>query len=83
MHSSSLHESMSRSMKEMQSMPMTGDVDKDFAMMMKRHHQSAIEMAEVKAREGTDPQLKKQAQKLIEAQEKEIAELDRWLQANG
>lgn len=80
---SKMHDVMAKNMKEMQSMQMTGDVDKDFAMMMKHHHQSGIEMAQVQVREGKDPELKKQAQKIIDGQKKEIAELDRWMQAKG
>lgn len=81
--SSQLHQAMSKSMQEMQSMPMTGDVDKDFAMMMKHHHQSGIEMAQIQARNGKDPEMRQQAQKMIEAQKKDIAELDRWMQGKG
>ena len=77
-----LHQAMSKSMKEMQSMKMTGDVDPDFAMMMKHHHQSGVDMARVQVRDGKDPEMKEQAQKIIDAQTKEIAELDRWLQAH-
>lgn len=81
--SAKLHDVMAKSMKEMQQMSMTGDVDRDFAMMMKQHHRSGIEMAQVQAREGKDPQLRQQAQKIIEGQKKELAELDRWLEAKG
>lgn len=81
--SSPLHQVMSKNMQEMQAMKMTGDIDRDFATMMKHHHQSGIEMAQVQARNGKDPELRQQAQKIIEAQKKEIAELDRWLQAKG
>jgi spore coat protein CotF len=79
----SLHDVMAKNMKDMQSMQMTGDVDKDFAMMMKHHHQSGIEMAQVQASQGKDPDLKQQAQKSIESQKREIAELDRWMQSKG
>ena len=79
----SLHEAMSKGMQQMQSMQMTGDVDKDFAIMMRHHHQSGIEMAQIELREGKDPQMKKQAQKIIDGQKKEIAEFDRWMQAKG
>ena len=82
-NSAGLHDVMAKNMKEMQSMQMTGDVDKDFAMMMKHHHQSGIEMAQVQVREGKDPELKKQAQKIIDGQKKEIADLDRWMQTKG
>lgn len=81
--SSKLHDVMAKNMKQMQQMTMTGDVDRDFATMMKHHHQGGIEMAQVQARDGKDPEMRQQAQKIIEAQKKEIAELDRWLQTKG
>ena len=81
--SSKLHQVMSKNTQEMHSMQMTGNVDQDFAMMMKHHHQAGIEMAQVQAREGKDPEMRQQAQKIIESQKKEMAELDEWLQAKG
>ena len=56
-------------------MESTGDADKDFAMMMIPHHQSAIDMAKVELEFGDDPQLRTLAEEVIEAQEREIAEL--------
>lgn len=81
--SSQLHQVMSKNMQQMQSMQMTGDVDRDFAMMMKHHHQSGIEMAQVQVRSGKDPELRKQAQNIIDGQKKEMAALDRWIQSKG
>ena len=37
--------SMKGMMKNMESMKMSGDPDRDFATMMKTHHQGAIDMA--------------------------------------
>lgn len=56
-------------------MPMSGDVDKDFAAMMSTHHQQAIEMSNVLLKHGRDPELKALAQRMKQAQQKEIAEL--------
>ena len=72
-------ESMSQGMEKMKSMPMSGDTDKDFAMMMRMHHEQAIKMAEVELKSGKDAKLKQMAQKIIDAQRKEIKELDDWL----
>lgn len=65
-------------MDDMMSMKPTGDPDKDFAMMMIPHHQGAIDMAGVQLKYGKDPQLKKMAQDIIDAQKKEIEEFKKW-----
>lgn len=71
--------SMDSGMQEMKNMSMTGNVDKDFAMMMKMHHQQAIDMAKIQMAEGKSPEMKAMAKKIMAAQKKEIAEFDKWL----
>ena len=66
-------------MDGMQKMPMSGDTDKDFAMMMKMHHQQALHMAEMELANGKSPEMKTMAKRIIVAQKKEIAQFDRWL----
>jgi uncharacterized protein (DUF305 family) len=66
-------------MKSMESMKTTGDPDRDFAMMMKMHHQGAIDMAQMELKSGKDASLKAMAKKIIAAQQKEIKEFDQWL----
>jgi uncharacterized protein (DUF305 family) len=61
----------------------SGDPDKDFAMMMIPHHQGAIDMAKVELQYGKDQQLRAMAEKIIAAQEAEIAELKKWQQEHG
>ncbi|MEZ5832509.1 MAG: DUF305 domain-containing protein, partial [Dongiaceae bacterium] len=51
----------------------TGDVDRDFVMMMVPHHQGAIDMAMAELRYGTNEQLKRLAQEIIVTQQQEIA----------
>ena len=79
MGSGRMHGSRMKMMKDMESMKMSGDTDKDFAMMMKLHHQGALDMAEVELKNGKDEKLHKMAKKIIEAQQKEIKEFDEWL----
>ena len=72
------HDNMMKSMMA----PMSGDADKDFAMMMIGHHQGAIDMAEAELKFGKDEKLRAMAEMIIEAQKKEIQELKDWQAAN-
>ncbi len=76
--SQAMSDAMNKMMSAMHMAP-SGNVDMDFAMMMKPHHQGAIDMAKVELQYGTDPELKAMAQKIIDAQTAEIAEFDAWL----
>ena len=77
--SSDMRQSMKSGMDNMQQMQMSGDTDKDFAMMMKMHHQQALDMAETQLAHGKSRELKAMASKIISGQKKEIAQFDRWL----
>lgn len=80
--SEQMKKSMESGMQSMKQMPMSGDTDKDFAMMMKMHHQQALEMAKAEVEHGKSPELKSMANKIIKDQTKEIDQLDKWLQKN-
>ena len=64
---------------KMMAMKSTGNVDVDFAAMMRVHHQSAITMAEAELQNGKDPQMRAMAKDIIRAQKKEIAAFDKFL----
>jgi len=72
-------QSMMRNMQQMQSMPMTGDTDHDFATMMRMHHQGGIDMAQAELKSGRDPKLREMAKKIISSQQQEIKQFDAWL----
>lgn len=74
--------SMRRMMSGMDVKP-TGRPDEDFVRMMMPHHQGAIDMAEVELRYGKDPALRKLAEGIVAAQEREIAEMKGWRDRNG
>lgn len=79
MNSMDMHKSMMKGMKDMEAMRASGDTDHDFAMMMKMHHQSALDMANVQLRDGKDSKMRSMAKGIIKSQEKEIKEFDQWL----
>ena len=79
MGSHDMRHSMMAGMEGMQKMQMSGDADKDFAMMMKMHHQQGVEMARMEVAHGKSPAMKAMARNIISAQNKEIAKFDQWL----
>lgn len=68
-----------KGMQKMQSMPMTGNMDRDFATMMREHHMQGVEMAKMELKHGKSPEMKRMAENIIKDQQKEIAQFDQWL----
>lgn len=75
--------SMKKMHAEIEAMTMSGDLDHDFAIMMRSHHQGAIDMAKLELARGKDNMMKQMAQKMIADQTKEIAKLDKWMGQHG
>ena len=61
----------------------TGNADVDFVKGMIPHHQAAVDMAKTVLAFGKDRDVKKVAEDVIEAQEKEIAKMRDWLKKQG
>jgi uncharacterized protein (DUF305 family) len=61
----------------------TGNQDRDFARAMIVHHQGAIDLARVQQARGSDPGLRRMANEIIAAQEREIAVLNAYLDRTG
>lgn len=80
--SKQMHDVMTMGMADMKGMKMTGDADHDFAMMMRQHHVDGVAMAEAYLKGAKAPEMRAMAEKIRDAQTKEIAEFDRWLSAH-
>lgn len=70
---------MHQMMAKMDTMKMTKDPDNDFAMMMRTHHQGAIDMANLELKSGTDATMKQMAQSIVQSQQAEITQLTAFL----
>ena len=77
--SQQMHQVMAKSMHDMESMKTSGNTDKDFATMMRMHHLSGIEMAKIQLAHGKDPEMRRIAQNIVDSQQKEVDEFDKWL----
>ena len=62
---------------------MADDPDVAFACGMIAHHFGAIAMSKVELQYGDDQWAKEMAQKVIDAQTKEIEEMTKWLEGNA
>ena len=67
---------------QMDAMTMTKDADHDLAMMMKMHHQGAINMGNKELEKGDDATIKAMAQAMINMQQAEIQELQTFIDSH-
>lgn len=74
---------MEETNKQMMDAMMVEDLDVAFVCGMIPHHQAAINMAQAELEHGDNDWAKDMAQKIIDAQEAEIAEMVTWLEGEG
>ena len=59
------------------------DLTVAFAAGMLPHHIGAVKMAEVELKYGKDPEMRKLAEDIINAQQAEIEQMQKWLKAHN
>jgi len=81
------HKAMMAGMDKMQTDMMAGmqaeDIDVAFVCGMIAHHMGAVQMSEVELKYGKDEWARHLAQKIIDAQRKEIDDMTKWLEKNA
>lgn len=76
-------EGMQKTMPLMMEGMMKDDADVAFVCGMIAHHMGAVEMSKTELKQGDNDAAKAMAQKIIEAQLKEIDEMSKWVEANA
>ena len=78
-HQKAMMEGMQQMHPAMMQGMMAKDPDVSFVCGMSAHHMGAISMSEVELKYGDDQQAKAMAEKIIDAQKKEIEEMTSWV----
>ena len=78
-----LMQGMNRMNQDMMAAAQYKDPDVAFAAGMLPHHIGAVKMAEVELKYGKDPEMRKLAEDIINAQQAEIEQMQKWLKAHN
>ena len=78
-----LMQGMSQMHQDMMAAAQYKDPDVAFAAGMLPHHIGAVKMAEVELKYGKDPEMRKLAENIINAQQAEIEQMQKWLKVHN
>ena len=78
-----LMQGMNQMNQDMMAAAQYKDPDVAFAAGMLPHHIGAVKMAEVELKYGKDPEMHKLAEDIINAQQAEIEQMQKWLKAHN
>ena len=63
--------------------PASGSMDRDFAMLMQRHHQSGVALAQVELAFGRNAEVKAAARNIVRHEQAEVRQYQRWLKVHA
>ena len=78
-----LMQGMNQMHQDMMAASQYKDPDVAFAAGMLPHHIGAVKMAEVELKYGKDPEMRKLAENIINAQQAEIEQMQKWLKVHN
>ena len=78
-----LMQGMNQMNQDMMAAAQYKDPDVAFAAGMLPHHIGAVKMAEVELKYGKDPEMRKLAEDIINAQQAEIEQMQKWLKVHN
>ena len=78
-----LMQGMNQMNQDMMAAAQYKDPDVAFAAGMLPHHIGAVKMAEVELKYGKDPEMRKLAEDIINTQQAEIEQMQKWLKAHN
>ena len=78
-----LMQGMNQMNQDMMAAAQYKDPDVAFAAGMLPHHIGAVKMAEVELKYGKNPEMRKLAENIINAQQAEIEQMQKWLEAHN
>ena len=78
-----LMQGMTQMNQDMMAAAQYKDPDVAFAAGMLPHHIGAVKMAEVELKYGKDPEMRKLAEDIINAQQAEIEQMQKWLKVHN
>lgn len=78
-----LSQSMAQMHEDMMAAMQYQNADVAFAAGMLPHHIGAVKMAEIELKYGRDPEMRQLAENIIKAQQAEIEQMRKWLDAHN
>lgn len=79
-HRSDFNTAVHHMMNDMNQVPLTGNAQRDFAVLLKSHHQGAVDIAQAELKNGKDDALKQMAQRISNTYKTEISDLENYVE---